>query len=54
MKMKNKAAYMREINTMYFKEVEMTEITPKEVIVKIECCGICGSDVHYYNLKSEL
>lgn len=47
--MVNKAAYMTEVNTMFFKEVPMPEPGPNDVVVKIEYCGICGSDVHYYN-----
>ena len=45
----NRAAYMTDPNTMFFKEVPMPEPGPYDVVVKIEYCGICGSDVHYYN-----
>lgn len=47
--MVNKAAYMTDVNTMFFKEVPMPQPGPKDVVVKVEYCGICGSDVHYYN-----
>lgn len=47
--MVNKVAYMTDVNTMFFKEVPMPKPGPMDVVVKIEYCGICGSDVHYYN-----
>ncbi len=46
--MVNKAAYMKETCTMYMKEVPMPVPGPNDAIVKIEYCGICGSDVHFY------
>ena len=33
---------------MYIKEIPVPKPSEKEVLVKIEYCGICGSDVHYY------
>ena len=47
--MVNRAAYMTDVNTMFFKEVPMPQPGPNEVVVQIEYCGICGSDVHYYD-----
>ena len=44
----NKAAYMTEVKTQFFKEVPMPVPGADDVIVKIEYCGICGSDVHFY------
>lgn len=44
----NKTAYMEEPCTMYIREIETPEPKEDEVQVKIEYCGICGSDVHYY------
>lgn len=46
--MVNKAAYMTEVKTQFFKEVPMPVAGADDVIVKIEYCGICGSDVHFY------
>lgn len=46
--MTNRAAYMKEPKTMYIKEIPVPKPSEKEVLVKIEYCGICGSDVHYY------
>lgn len=47
--MKNIASYMVETHSMYYKEIPMPSPAPHEVVVKIEYCGICGSDVHFYN-----
>lgn len=46
--MGNRTAYMEEARTLYIRDVEMPEPEAGEVQVKIEYCGICGSDVHYY------
>lgn len=46
--MKNTSAYMIEPCTMYYKEIPVPKAKEGEVVVKIECCGICGSDAHYY------
>jgi hypothetical protein len=43
-----KAAYMDGINSMKFREEEIPVPQEDQVLVKIEYCGICGSDVHYY------
>ena len=34
-------------------EIPIPEIGPKDVLVKIKACGICGSDVHMYESDSE-
>ena len=39
---------MREPETLYLKEVPIPVPGTEEVQVRIEYCGICGSDVHYY------
>ncbi|GMQ62617.1 NAD(P)-dependent alcohol dehydrogenase [Vallitalea maricola] len=46
--MKNKAVYMQGTNNMVFKDVAVPELSPKDVLIKIDTVGICGSDVHYY------
>ncbi|MDF2524098.1 MAG: theronine dehydrogenase-like Zn-dependent dehydrogenase [Clostridiales bacterium] len=46
--MKNKAAYMTGLNKMEIREIEVPMPKEKEVLVKLEYVGICGSDVHYY------
>lgn len=46
--MKNRAAFMQGTNKMVFKDIPMPEIGAKDVMIKIDSVGICGSDVHYY------
>ncbi len=46
--MKNITAYMNGPNTMSYKEIPMPIAEDSEVVVQIEYCGICGSDLHYY------
>ncbi|QUH30716.1 NAD(P)-dependent alcohol dehydrogenase [Vallitalea guaymasensis] len=46
--MKNRAVYMQGTNNMVFKDVAVPELLPKDVLIKIDTVGICGSDVHYY------
>ncbi|TCS78084.1 L-iditol 2-dehydrogenase [Muricomes intestini] len=46
--MRNRTAYMEEPGTMHIREIEVPQPAEDEVQVKIEYCGICGSDVHYY------
>jgi L-iditol 2-dehydrogenase len=45
--MKNRAFYMTGINKMELRDVEMPVISDNDVLVRIDCVGICGSDVHY-------
>lgn len=46
--MENKAVFMQGTNNMGFKEVPMPTLTERDVLVKVDIVGICGSDVHYY------
>lgn len=46
--MKNKAVFMSGTNNMITKEVPMPVPGSKDVLIKIDVVGICGSDVHYY------
>lgn len=46
--MKNETVYMKEAGTMFIREIEVPEPGENEVLVNIKYCGICGSDVHYY------
>jgi L-iditol 2-dehydrogenase len=41
-----KALVLREYNRLVYEDVPRPEIAPDEVLVKVEACGICGSDVH--------
>ncbi|GHU67650.1 sorbitol dehydrogenase [Clostridia bacterium] len=45
--MDNKAAFMTGINKLELREVPVPEITPEEVLIRVEYVGICGSDMHY-------
>ncbi len=45
--MKNRAAYMTGLNKMEIRDIEMPKLREKDVLVKLEYVGICGSDVHY-------
>lgn len=45
--MKNRAAYMIGINKIEIREIEVPAPKEKQVLVKLEYVGICGSDVHY-------
>lgn len=36
-------------NAVYeVKEIEVPKVGPKDVLIKVKACGICGSDVHVY------
>ena len=43
-----KACVMTGIRKVEFQERRIPEIKPDEVLIKIMDCGVCGSDVHYY------
>ena len=45
--MKNRAAYMTGLNKLEIREIEVPVLKGKDVLIKIEYVGICGSDVHY-------
>ncbi len=47
--MKNNVAYMTELNKIEIRQEEIPTPLAKEVLVKIEYAGICGSDVHYFH-----
>lgn len=46
--MVNKAVFMQGTNNMGFKDVPMPTLAERDVLVKVDIVGICGSDVHYY------
>jgi L-iditol 2-dehydrogenase len=41
-----KALVLEEYGKLVYEDVPRPEIAPDEVLVKVEACGICGSDVH--------
>ena len=44
-----KVAYMKEkMKIVVRDDAKVPEVLPGQVLVKIEFCGICGSDVHFY------
>lgn len=43
-----KAAVLTELQKIEIKERAIPEIGPEEVLVKIEYCGVCGSDVEFF------
>jgi L-iditol 2-dehydrogenase len=44
---KNRAVYMTGLRKMEIRDIEMPKLKEKDVLVKLEYVGICGSDVHY-------
>lgn len=48
MKVENKAIFMQGTNKTIWKDVPMPDIKEKDVLIKIQAVGICGSDIHYY------
>lgn len=45
---KAKVAFLTEIGKMVVKECPMPEVGDDDLLVKVEGCGICGTDVHEY------
>jgi L-iditol 2-dehydrogenase len=41
-----KALVLREYMKLVYEDVPRPEIARDEVLVKVDACGICGSDVH--------
>ncbi len=41
-----KALVLEEYNKLVYKEVDLPQIGPGEVLINVKACGICGSDVH--------
>lgn len=50
--MNNRKAQLVEIGRIEMADCPMPKAGPGEVVVKIEYCGICGSDVHFYRFGS--
>ena len=47
--MMNKAALLLENRKIKIGDSDMPDLRPGYVKVKVEYCGICGSDVHFYS-----
>jgi len=43
-----RAAYLVGRERIEFREVKVPRPRPGEAVVKVQACGVCGSDVHYY------
>lgn len=43
-----KAVYLEETKRIVIKDVPKPEPAAGEVLVKVDACGICGSDIHYW------
>ncbi len=48
--MNNKAAVMTGLKKIEIRDIEKPDIKENEVLVKIEYVGICGSDVHFFEV----
>ncbi|MEM2889156.1 MAG: alcohol dehydrogenase catalytic domain-containing protein, partial [Candidatus Bathyarchaeia archaeon] len=48
MKRKMNAAVLHKAGDLRIEEVDVPQIGPNDVLVKMRCVGICGSDIHYY------
>ena len=44
-----KALLLTEYKKMQVTDVEEPEVGPDDVLVQVEACGICGSDIHGYD-----
>ena len=44
-----KATYFLGNGQFETKEVALREINEDEVVVRVEACGVCGTDVHIYH-----
>jgi len=44
----NKTAVLTALQTIEVQETPMPDIKPDEVLVKMEYCGVCGSDVEFF------
>lgn len=43
-----KAAVLHKPMDIEVKEVQVPEVQSDEVLIKVYCIGVCGSDIHYY------
>ena len=44
-----KSLLLSEYNHLELAEMPLPAVGPDEVLVRVEACGICGSDVHGYD-----
>lgn len=43
-----KAVYLEKVGKFALKEVPIPKPGPREVLVAVKSCGVCGSDIHFY------
>ncbi len=49
-----KAAFVKAPAQVEFRDVPIPELGPRDVLVKIAACGVCGTDVHFaFHLANE-
>ena len=41
-----KALLLKEYNLLAYEDVPIPQLGPRDVLVQVKSCGICGSDVH--------
>jgi L-iditol 2-dehydrogenase len=46
--MKNNAVFVTENRKMIYKPAPMPDVRDDDVLINMKVCGICGSDVHFY------
>ena len=46
--MKNKSAVLTSLQNIEILDRPMPEIGPNDVLLQVEYCGVCGSDVHFF------
>ena len=44
-----KAMLLTEYEKMQVTEVHEPEVGPDDVLIQVEACGICGSDIHGFD-----
>ena len=45
-----KAAVLRGLRELVIEEAPMPVIGPKDILLRSRACGICGTDVHIYEI----
>lgn len=41
-----KALVLKEYNNLVYEDVPIPKIAPRDVLIQVKACGICGSDIH--------
>lgn len=51
--MKMKAAFLEEINKLFVREIPIPTISEDDILIKVDSCGICGSDLRIIESGNE-